>query len=67
MTEQDYLSPQAIARQLGITDRAVLDLIAAGKFAGAVRIGTGRGVWRVPRTSLEAYLAMRGRQSESDG
>ena len=56
MTEQDFLSPQEIARQLNVTDRAVLDMITAGKLE-AVRVGAKRGVWRVPRASLNRYLS----------
>lgn len=66
MRDQDYLSPQEIAQQLKITDRAVLDLIAAKKFE-AMRIGTGRGVWRVNRASYERYLAEQAQKSDSNG
>ena len=57
MTGEDFVSPQEIARRLKVTDRAILDMIAAGKLPGAVRVGTRRGVWRVPQSSVDAYLA----------
>lgn len=67
MTDQDYLSPQEIARHLKITDRAVLDMIEAKKLE-AVRVGAGRGVWRISRASYERYLAEQGvRKSDSIG
>lgn len=66
MTEQDYLSPQEIARQLKITDRAVLDMITAKKFE-AMRVGAGRGVWRVSRASYEQYLAEQAKKSDTIG
>jgi excisionase family DNA binding protein len=58
VTEEGFLSPQQIAAQLQITDRAVLDLIKAGKLRG-MRVGTGRGVWRVARSAFEAFLQER--------
>ncbi len=66
MADKDYLSPQEIAKQLQVTDRAVLDMIAAKKFE-AMRVGAGRGVWRVDRASYERYLAEQAQKSDSNG
>lgn len=66
LSSMDYLSPQEIAQRLKITDRAVLDMIAAKKF-DAMRVGAGRGVWRVSRASYERYVATQAQKSESNG
>lgn len=58
VTDEGFLSPQQIAAQLQITDRAVLDLIKAGKLP-ALRVGAGRGVWRVARSAFETFLKER--------
>jgi excisionase family DNA binding protein len=56
VSEEDYLSPQDVARRLNVTDRAILDLIYDKKLP-AVRVGAGRGVWRIAPSDLERYLA----------
>jgi len=58
VTEERFLSPQEIAEQLHVTDRAVLDLISSKKLP-AVRIGKGRGVWRVSQSDFDAFMAQR--------
>lgn len=58
MTEERFLSPQEIASQLNITDRAVLDLINSGKLP-AMRVGKGRGVWRVSQGDFNTFKAAR--------
>lgn len=60
MVNERFLSPQAIALQLNITDRAVLDLIQKGKLP-AIRVGSGRGVWRISERHYATYLAKRQR------
>lgn len=62
VTDQRFLSPQKIAQRLGVTDRAVLDLIHEKKLP-ALRVGTGRGVWRIGEADFDAYIARR-RQAE---
>lgn len=57
-TEDRFLSPQDIATRLGVTDRAVLDLIE-GKKLQAIRVGRGRGVWRIREADYRVYLEAR--------
>ncbi len=56
-----YLTPRAVADQLGLrkTD-AVLAWIAAGRLAAVnVSAGEGRPTWRIPAEALEEFLAGR--------
>lgn len=54
---EEHLSPQEIAARLRIHENTVYSLIHAGKFRRVVRLG--RKSWRVPASSVTAYLRTR--------
>ena len=59
--EQEYLSPPAIARRLGVSHGKILAWIASGELRAA-DFATVRGQrprWRVAETDLTAFLARR--------
>lgn len=50
-----YLTATEVARLLRLSTMTVYRLVSEGAFAGAVQIGTGKGL-RIPASSVDAYL-----------
>jgi len=48
------LTTGKVAARLGVSAPTVRDLIDAGKFPGAFKVGTD---WRVPAADVDAYIA----------
>lgn len=55
MTVARFLKPEEVAEELSVTASQVYTLMRTGQLP-AVKIGR-RGVWRVSREALEAYIA----------
>ena len=56
MTAGDNLTVKDVADRLGVSRASVYNLCHTGQLAH-LRIGTGRGVIRVPTDSLTAFIA----------
>jgi len=61
--ESRFLLPAEVAEIFNISSSQVYALIRSGQLK-AVKIG-GRGVWRVERSALEAYIEQAYRDTES--
>lgn len=55
----DVCTAPEVAALLRLSNQAVGTMCRTGVFAGAYRAGSGRGVWRIPKTSVEAYITSR--------
>lgn len=54
MDAPTYLTTQAAAAALGVTDRQVRRMCAAGEIPGALRLSGTTGPWRVPAAAVTA-------------
>ena len=54
-TTKSYLSIREVAEQVNLSYGTVRNLIAQGRLR-AIRIGTGRGTYRVTQADLDAFL-----------
>ena len=59
------LTVRQAARHLGYTQKYVRDLLYEQRFTGAYKEKTGRRVWRVPVSAIEAHIRIR--ESHSNG
>jgi len=50
--EENYFTPQEMAKKFKVTDKAILKWIREGKLK-AVKLG---GVWRIPESALEQFI-----------
>ncbi|MEW6031540.1 MAG: helix-turn-helix domain-containing protein [Bacillota bacterium] len=57
--DKRLLSVAEVASLLGLHPKQLSAMLAAGEFPGT-RVGRGRGVWRIRREDVDAYLDARG-------
>jgi predicted DNA-binding transcriptional regulator AlpA len=58
------LTPRQVAKELQHDPDSISRMCARGDFPGAFRTGKRRGVWRIPRSGLEAYVKTRQEETE---
>jgi excisionase family DNA binding protein len=56
--QETFLTVPEVARQYRLDPSTVTDLCRSGKI-GAIRVGNGRGRWRIPASGIAAYNASR--------
>jgi excisionase family DNA binding protein len=58
------LTTEEVAKELRHDYESIARMCRRGDFPGAYRSGKRRGVWRIPRSGVEAYV--KARQLETD-